>query len=412
MKDLDFYDEAWAVESQGEDEMGFTEPIYDATMDSSLEKVLKALEPFALLSNSPDVWAAVVAEVTKANSVVEVSLSSRRVLEKAKFASRSEAARFAAEQRWKNNPKKTTGAAKQPATTAKPDANEAKADKLHRQILDLERRIAQMRMATRKTDRMMVALEQRKRQLARAMSWYESLTGHPFRTPVTMPFTEGASNSATASTDEPSSVAAFDSLSEKQLSTLVAQGVKFPKGPAAKDDIWKTVATDDEGNEWMLTPFTAVRLDQIPFGKKPKFVSYEDANPKAQDRLSPEDMKTRRTEQTRTLKGIAGKPGQQSVMMETLYSKTIDNAKGSSQEDRVIARLEDGRRFSIKASAVAVMVGKTGSARSTTFKFLPLESGRGGTLIAYNGDKMVGMTMSTPDEDAEFLAQQDSINGA
>lgn len=70
-------------------------------MNKSLETVLKALEQDALAFCSESDWAIVVAECEKAGNVRRVSKSAQVILQKA--MSRSEAGRFAAEQRWKNH---------------------------------------------------------------------------------------------------------------------------------------------------------------------------------------------------------------------------------------------------------------------------------------------------------------------
>jgi hypothetical protein len=70
-------------------------------MNKSLENVLKALEQDALAFCSESDWAIVVAECEKAGNVRRVSKSAQVILEKA--MSRSEAGRFAAEQRWKGH---------------------------------------------------------------------------------------------------------------------------------------------------------------------------------------------------------------------------------------------------------------------------------------------------------------------
>ena len=70
-------------------------------MNKSLETVLKALEQDALAFCSESDWAIVVAECERAGNVRRVSKSAQVILEKA--MSRSEAGRFAAQQRWKNH---------------------------------------------------------------------------------------------------------------------------------------------------------------------------------------------------------------------------------------------------------------------------------------------------------------------
>lgn len=75
-------------------------------MNSPLQSVLKALEPFALSYCSEVEWRQIVDEVLVAGNVSEVSNRANEVLVKAKFASKSEAAKFAAQQRWKNHQKK------------------------------------------------------------------------------------------------------------------------------------------------------------------------------------------------------------------------------------------------------------------------------------------------------------------
>ena len=70
-------------------------------MNKSLETVLKALEHDALAFCSESDWAIVVAECEKAGNVRRISKSAQVILQKA--MSRSEAGRFAAEQRWKGH---------------------------------------------------------------------------------------------------------------------------------------------------------------------------------------------------------------------------------------------------------------------------------------------------------------------
>ena len=70
-------------------------------MNKSLENVLKALEQDALAFCSESDWAIVVAECERAGNVRRVSKSAQVILEKA--MSRSEAGRYAAQQRWKNH---------------------------------------------------------------------------------------------------------------------------------------------------------------------------------------------------------------------------------------------------------------------------------------------------------------------
>jgi hypothetical protein len=76
-------------------------------VNKSLENVLKALEQDALAFCSESDWAIVVAECERAGNVRRVSKSAQVILEKA--MSRSEAGRFAAEQRWKNHVKEGDG---------------------------------------------------------------------------------------------------------------------------------------------------------------------------------------------------------------------------------------------------------------------------------------------------------------
>lgn len=75
-------------------------------VNSPLQSVLKVLEPFALSYCSEVEWRQIVDEVLVAGNVSEVSNRANEVLVKAKFASKSEAAKFAAQQRWKNHQKK------------------------------------------------------------------------------------------------------------------------------------------------------------------------------------------------------------------------------------------------------------------------------------------------------------------
>ena len=95
---------------------GFDDAIYDPVVNPAILTVLKALEPFALTFYSEEDWSTVVAEAGRVTTLDELSLGSQRVLEKAKFASRSEAARFAASQRWKNHQKTET--ASEPTSSA------------------------------------------------------------------------------------------------------------------------------------------------------------------------------------------------------------------------------------------------------------------------------------------------------
>ncbi len=75
-------------------------------MNKSLENVLKALEQDALAFCSESDWAIVVAECERAGNVRRVSKSAKVILEKA--MSRSEAGKYAAQQRWKGHVKTTS----------------------------------------------------------------------------------------------------------------------------------------------------------------------------------------------------------------------------------------------------------------------------------------------------------------
>jgi hypothetical protein len=72
-------------------------------MRQGLESVLKMLEPFALGFCSDGEWSDVVAECEHVGGVSGVSVSAQRILAKAQFSSRTEAGRYAAQQRWKGH---------------------------------------------------------------------------------------------------------------------------------------------------------------------------------------------------------------------------------------------------------------------------------------------------------------------
>ena len=76
---------------------------YYATMNQNLADVLSLLEPEALRFCTPDEWEQVKADVLLAGSVEKASRTSQTVLEKAKFGSRSEAGRYAANMRWRGS---------------------------------------------------------------------------------------------------------------------------------------------------------------------------------------------------------------------------------------------------------------------------------------------------------------------
>jgi len=105
-------------------------------MNKSLENVLKALEQDALLFCSESDWAIVVAECERAGNVRRVSKSAQVILEKA--MSRSEAGRFAAEQRWKGHVASTNatsgGGKKVRSSFASPEIK-TRAEKIMREAL-------------------------------------------------------------------------------------------------------------------------------------------------------------------------------------------------------------------------------------------------------------------------------------
>lgn len=105
-------------------------------MNKSLETVLKALEQDALAFCSESDWAIVVAECERAGNVRRVSKSAQVILEKA--MSRSEAGRFAAEQRWKGHVAATNatsgGGKKVRSTFASPEIK-TRAEKIMREAL-------------------------------------------------------------------------------------------------------------------------------------------------------------------------------------------------------------------------------------------------------------------------------------
>jgi hypothetical protein len=72
-------------------------------MNQNLADVLSFLEPEALRFCTPDEWEQVKADVLLAGSVEKASRTSQTVLEKAKFGSRSEAGRYAANMRWRGS---------------------------------------------------------------------------------------------------------------------------------------------------------------------------------------------------------------------------------------------------------------------------------------------------------------------
>ena len=81
-------------------------------MSPSTQFILKQLEPFAQCE--PTIWGLVVQEVESvglnqiskfSNTELKIAKAGWERMEKAKYASRSDAARFAAEQRWKNHAK-------------------------------------------------------------------------------------------------------------------------------------------------------------------------------------------------------------------------------------------------------------------------------------------------------------------
>lgn len=86
-------------------------------MRQGLESVLKMLEPFALGFCSDSEWSDVVAECEYVGGVSGVSVSAQRILAKAEFGSRSEAGRFAAQQRWKGHVPSSSGGRNIPPTT-------------------------------------------------------------------------------------------------------------------------------------------------------------------------------------------------------------------------------------------------------------------------------------------------------
>lgn len=72
-------------------------------MNQNLADVLSFLEPSALQFCTPEEWEQVKADVLLAGSVAKSSQTSQNVLEKAKFGSRSEAGRYAANMRWRGS---------------------------------------------------------------------------------------------------------------------------------------------------------------------------------------------------------------------------------------------------------------------------------------------------------------------
>ena len=74
-------------------------------MTKALEQVLTALEPAALTICTPQEWEAVKAEVLGVGAVSKASPTAQLILKAAKrqFASRSEAARYAAAMRWRGS---------------------------------------------------------------------------------------------------------------------------------------------------------------------------------------------------------------------------------------------------------------------------------------------------------------------
>lgn len=72
-------------------------------MNQNLADVLSFLEPSALQFCTPDEWEQVKADVLLAGSVEKSSRTSQNVLAKAKFGSRSEAGRYAANMRWRGS---------------------------------------------------------------------------------------------------------------------------------------------------------------------------------------------------------------------------------------------------------------------------------------------------------------------
>ncbi len=94
-------------------------------MSASTQFILKQLEPFA--ECKPVVWGLVVREVESVglnqiskSSMIELKMAKAgwERMEKARYASRSEASRFAAEQRWKGHAKKESSSGMRKATVA------------------------------------------------------------------------------------------------------------------------------------------------------------------------------------------------------------------------------------------------------------------------------------------------------
>lgn len=80
-------------------------------MKKSDEILLKQLKPFGLRFVGEAEWALLEKAVDEAGSVTAVDATARYIIEKASFASRSEAARYAANMRWRgSNPKGLEGA--------------------------------------------------------------------------------------------------------------------------------------------------------------------------------------------------------------------------------------------------------------------------------------------------------------
>lgn len=80
-------------------------------MKKADEILLKRLQPFALAFVSESDWALLEKAVDEAGSILAVDATARYIIEKASFASRSEAARYAANMRWRgSNPKGLEGA--------------------------------------------------------------------------------------------------------------------------------------------------------------------------------------------------------------------------------------------------------------------------------------------------------------
>ena len=85
-------------------------------MNQNLANVLGLLEPSALRFCTAEQWEMVKADVLLAGSIEKASRTSQTVVEKARFGSRSEAGRYAANQRWQGQGKASAGGATGGAT--------------------------------------------------------------------------------------------------------------------------------------------------------------------------------------------------------------------------------------------------------------------------------------------------------